>query len=405
MWAPTSKQNYQTLPEGVFITEALDRRPLGKHNRRRDGGALVELAQLMADTSAEVLPRFVDLAMERTGAVSAGLSLYDANEAPDVFRWQHLRGTLARFENGTSPRDNSPCGVTLDRNDPVLVAHPERAYDWIAAGNIVLPEVLLVPLVLDEGEPLGTLWMVSEAEGHFNRSDAQSATELAKFVGIALRMIRQRERAQRALEEQEIVALEMSHRLKNIFAVTDGMIRGSVRHADTAEAMAEALSGRVHALASAHSTVSRIASKRGAAAAHSDMDELIRRVVQAHVSNPGAIAGSFRIEGDPIACGEHASNGIALIVHELATNALKYGALSKVGGVVIIRWIVDDATLKLTWQETGGPVVTSAPTRVGFGSTLIQRLVTGQFRGTLQRDWNGSGLIVNLAIPMTNIAY
>lgn len=357
----------------------------------------------MAETSAEVLPRFVELAMERTGAVSAGLSVYDADEVPDIFRWQHLRGTLSRFENATTPRDNSPCGVTLDLNGPVLMAHPERAYDWIAAEKLVLPEVLLVPLVVDADEPLGTLWMVADEKDHFDRGDARAATELATFAGIALRMIRQSERSQSALEEQETVALEMSHRLKNIFAVTDSMIRGTARNAGTAEAMADVLSGRVHALASAHSVVNRKASDLSAAPESSDLEALIRRVVHAHVT-PGASADRFFIEGGPIACGDHARNGIALITHELATNALKYGALSAVDGRVAISWQADDAGLTLVWEESGGPKVTSAPASLGFGSTLIKRIVTGQFGGCIEQQWKESGLVVTLTLARARFA-
>ncbi|MCX7355881.1 MAG: hypothetical protein NTY59_13835 [Alphaproteobacteria bacterium] len=112
----------------------------------------------MADHPEEVLPRFVDLAMEITGGISAGLSLYEENPAPGVFRWRYLRGVLAPFENATTPRNFSPCGITLDRNGPVLSLHPERVYDWISNADIVVPEVLLVPLYLGGKEPLGTLW-------------------------------------------------------------------------------------------------------------------------------------------------------------------------------------------------------------------------------------------------------
>jgi signal transduction histidine kinase len=155
--------------------------------------ALQELAARMADQPEEVLPRFVDLALEMTGGVSGGLSLYEEEPAPGVFHWQYLRGLLAPFNGATTPRDFSPCGITLDRNAPVLSLHPERVYDWIADANIVVPEVLLVPLYLGGTAPLGTLWIVSDREGHFDCGHARALTELAAFVGIALRMVRTEE--------------------------------------------------------------------------------------------------------------------------------------------------------------------------------------------------------------------
>ena len=123
----------------------------------------------MADRPDEVLPRFVDLALEMTGGVSAGLSLYEEHPAPGVFRWHCLRGELEPFNGATTPRDFSPCGVTLDRNAPVLSRQPECVYDWIAEANIIVPEVLLVPLYLGGAAALGTLWIVSDREGHFDR--------------------------------------------------------------------------------------------------------------------------------------------------------------------------------------------------------------------------------------------
>ena len=132
----------------VFITDQLYRRAPKKTDYLQEKQALQDLAARMADQPEEVLPRFVDLALEMTGGVSAGLSLYEENPSPGVFRWTYLRGMLAPFEGTTTPRDFSPCGITLDRNAPVLSLHPERVYDWIADANIVVPEVLLVPLYI-----------------------------------------------------------------------------------------------------------------------------------------------------------------------------------------------------------------------------------------------------------------
>src|SRR3984885_7322750 len=145
----------------VFITDELARRKPRKTDYLREKLALQDLAARMADQPEEILPRFVDLGMEMTGGVSAGLSLYEENPAPGVFRWQYLRGALAPFNGATTPRDFSPCGITLDHNAPVLSLHPERVYNWIADAKIVVPEVLLVPLYLGGKVPLGTLWIVS----------------------------------------------------------------------------------------------------------------------------------------------------------------------------------------------------------------------------------------------------
>lgn len=144
----TEKVSPQLTVADVLITHELDRRTPKKTDYLQEKLALQELSVRMAHQPEEVLPRFVDLALEVTGGVSAGLSLYEENPAPGVFRWHHLRGELAPFNGATTPRDFSPCGITLDHNAPVLSLHPERFYGWIADAKIVVPEVLLVPLYL-----------------------------------------------------------------------------------------------------------------------------------------------------------------------------------------------------------------------------------------------------------------
>src|ERR1700712_665612 len=160
----------------TFISAELGRRPASMIDPRRESEALRSLADAMANNPGEVLPRLVEHAADLTGGTSAGLSLYEPDPAPGVFRWCHLHGVLASFENALTPRDDSPCGVTLDRNAPTLAAHPELIYDWIADAGIVVPEVLLIPLHLKDEAPLGTLWIVGPRGGHFNQDNRRLAS-------------------------------------------------------------------------------------------------------------------------------------------------------------------------------------------------------------------------------------
>jgi GAF domain-containing protein len=201
--------------DSCFCTRR-DRRTPVKIDVLREKRALQEIAALMADDPAQVLPKFVSLAMEMAEGASAGLSLLEENPAPGVFRWHHLTGTLARFTGATTPRNFSPCGIVLDMDAPVLTAYSERGYDWIAACNVTLPEVLLVPLRIEGKEPRGTLWIVSDKDEHFHREHARAMTELASFVAIALRMARTEQKLQAALNEQLILTREMTHRVKNL---------------------------------------------------------------------------------------------------------------------------------------------------------------------------------------------
>lgn len=382
----------------VYITDVLEKRPPKRADAEARKDALLTLAKAMAQRPEALLPQFVDLAMELAGGVSAGISLYEERPEPGIFRWKYLQGILSPFEGAIVPRDNSPCGVSLDQERTVLAAHPERLYDWIAEQNIVVPEVLLVPLYVGGEQPFGTLWIVAPREGHFDRSDEQMAGELAQFVSNALEVLGRERTLKAELDEQEILAREMSHRLKNLFAMTDGMIRMTARSAESPDEMAEALSGRLRALATAHGLLQRRVRSMDSGRS-TNLCELVESIVAVHEGAAAERTPRLRISGPDVRCGDHAINGIALLIHELATNAAKYGALSKAEGSVSIAWAVVDDRLELVWRETGGPPLDGSPTRSGFGSTLMKRTIEHQLRGTLRYDWLRQGLAVEISVP------
>lgn len=397
MAGQTSVETGRSAVDEVFVTHELESRSPRQRDYRREKEAVHELAAHLTDDPAEVLPRFVELAMELTGGSSAGLSLYEpvAGEA-GVFRWRHLHGALASFEDATTPRDNSPCGVTLDRNQPVLARHPERIYDWIAEQGISLAEVLLVPLHVGREEPLGTLWVTADEAAHFHKEDANVAAELAHFVAIALRMIRSEEQLREALRHQELLALEMGHRVKNIFAVTESIVRLTAGRAQTPDELADSLGRRLSALAAAHALA------RGTAlpdCAEIDLCELVETVVAPFNID----SARFSMAGPEVHCSSQAASALALVIHELATNAAKYGALAEARGKVAITWSVDCEAVELNWRESGGPRVEAAPGSSGFGSTLIRRTITQQFSGEIDEQWLGEGLSCTMKLALAKL--
>lgn len=389
----------------LIITPELEIRPPKKTDYRQEKLAVQELASRMIDRPEEILSRFVELALEITGAAAGGLSLYEEQPAPGVFRWKYLHGRLAPFEGATTPRHFSPCGVTLDQNAPLLMRNPERHYDWVAQVKVEIPEVLLVPLYFKGGDvAVGTLWMVADRNGYFDRGDVRAMTELASFVGTALRIQRTEERLQSALAQQELLAAELQHRVKNLFALTESLIHRSRRGASTADELAEALTGRLRALGSAHGLVRRGFADTRQTSSSSDLAELVRTIVTPHDRAIGDGATRFSSGGPPVECSDHASTGLALVLHELATNAVKYGALSSDRGQVDIGWQLSDGTLRLRWDERGGPVIEDAPASMGFGSKLVRSTITGQLGGTLRYDWRPEGLAVAMEIPASGLA-
>lgn len=388
----------------VYITDELSKRRTRAADHLGEKQAIQDLAARMAHHPGEVLPRFVELAMKMTDGVSAGLSLFEEKPAPGVFRWCYLQGRLAAFENGIAPRDFSPCGITLDRNSPVLASRPERYYDWIAATNVEIPEVLLVPLHLRGNEPMGTLWILGEEEGHFNREHARIATELASFVGIAIKMLQTERSLQTALEEQATLTKEMGHRVNNLFAISQGLVRLTTQSASTKDELAEMLLGRFRALASAHALVRRNFGADGASPAIADLAELLHTIAKPHEHASDGGRSRLNISGPPLPCSGRALNGIALVFHELVTNAAKYGALATDSGQIAIEWAEHAGELTFVWREQGGPRIDAAPEASGFGSKLLRDTIERQFKGTMEHAWKAEGLVVEIRIPFESVA-
>lgn len=373
----------------VFVTRELAERPVTPIPQRRVKEAIQELAAHMATGPEKVLPRFVSLAMEMTGGVSSGISVSEP-EAKQ-FRWAFLQGSLSAFEGATTPRDFSPCGITLDCDMPILTRHSERYYPWIADVNVALPEVLLVPLHRG-AEQLGTLWIVSDELSHFNAGHVEAVKEIAAFVSIALQMHQTEKRLSRALEEQEMLTAEMSHRIKNLLATTGALVQMSARGSATKDDMTHSLMGRLNALGFAHALVrSEFSSGHEVRAAF--LHDLLNGVVSPYATPA--------LSGPDVRLGERATNAIALIFHELTTNAAKYGALSAAGGTVSVAWTIEDDKLVLAWTESGGPAPTT--TQSGFGSRMVQGTVAS-LEGAIEYDWKPTGLSAKVSIPTGRIA-
>ncbi|MFT4118134.1 HWE histidine kinase domain-containing protein [Bradyrhizobium sp.] len=239
----------------VFITDRLADRRVSAPDFLREKLAIQDLAQVISDHPDQVLAHLVKLGMEICGARSAGISILEPENGQ--FRWFALAGELSTFEGATTPRNFSPCGICLDFAEPILMERPERAYDWIRDAGITVPEVLLVPLTVKGGDAIGTLWLVAEDAGHFDKEHARVMGELSAFASMALRMIQTEQRLNLALQQQETLMREMSHRIKNLFSVADSMVRMTARNSATKEELAETLSGRLHALSQANGLIRR----------------------------------------------------------------------------------------------------------------------------------------------------
>jgi two-component sensor histidine kinase len=127
-------------------------------------------------------------------------------------------------------------------------------------------------------------------------------------------------------------------------------------------------------------------------------------VLLAPYDNAGAFSGRIRVAVERMGVGEKAATNLALVVHELATNSMKYGALSCPTGTLDVSSVADAEHVCLTWLERGGPAVAAPDGPAGFGSQLVQRSLRGQLGGSIEYNWSESGLIVMLRISRTRLA-
>jgi two-component sensor histidine kinase len=377
------------------IVAATDRHLAGRRVRRpeyeAESKALGYLAQVMAQNPARVLPSLCEQVLTVCGAESAGISLL-ANEHSDEFVWPAIAGKWAEFEGGGMPRSASPCGMVIRANRSLLFHDVEKQFPAAAGALPLIGEVLLAPFRVDN-QPIGTVWAIMHSDAkRFDREDQRLLESLAHFAACAYKMADAVEAANKTREELKFVNLELAHRLKNILAVISAISSTSLRTV-TPRADVIAFQARLQALAQAQDIL--VTRAQGEA----DIGTLAEAVVS-------KLCDHDRVElsGPPLALGPTATLTFSLILHELVTNALKYGALSSPAGKVYFSWaIIDDGERRIVarWSERGGPVVVQ-PSKRGFGTRLISMGILG--RGDAKVHFKAEGLEVEFSAPLRALA-
>ncbi|MDB5371440.1 MAG: hypothetical protein JWP04_82 [Belnapia sp.] len=219
-------------------------------------------------------------------------------------------------------------------------------------------------------------------------------------VGIVAEEATERKHAERA---QELLLRELDHRVKNLFAIIGGLVSYTARSAQDPEEMRRSLLGRIQALAQAHDLVRPAlgglaeTGSSGAAPGGTALDALVLALLRPFRGGAGDTE-RLTLAGPSLPIGPIAAPPVALALHELATNAAKYGALSRPEGRVEIGWSFEvPAMLRLVWRESGGAPV-AAPSQTGFGHRLIHQSAA-QLGGTACFDWAADGLTVALHLP------
>ncbi|PWE52917.1 histidine kinase [Metarhizobium album] len=203
-----------------------------------------------------------------------------------------------------------------------------------------------------------------------------------------------------AAGHKDILLREINHRIKNLFSLTAGLISLSARTATSVKEIESDLRSRVQALARAHElTLPDPGNENEAAWTATTVTALLKAIVAPHEHEDGP---HVVIEGADAPLNGNALTSLALLLHELTTNAAKYGALSAATGRLTIDVSVADEILRLTWEERGVTAALDVSAREGFGTTLEKAALQG-LKGSIEREWTNDGLSLSLDVPLTSL--
>ncbi|MFC7478101.1 HWE histidine kinase domain-containing protein [Dankookia sp. GCM10030260] len=280
----------------------------------------------------------------------------------------------------------------LELHSMPAVAHPDErprlevtARRLAAEGGAIAEEFRAT---LHDGS---VLWVQIRGDVRLDPSATPSAWRVS---GLLLDVTERR----RADERQVLMAREVDHRAKNVLAVVLAALR--LTPAADARAYAAAVEGRVAALARAHTL---LAERHWAGA---DLADLVRGGLRSFVSLPTVSEGPrAQVEGPPLMLAAPATQPLSMTLHELATNAVKHGALSVPTGLVTVTWALEVKTdeLRLRWAETGGPTILGSPQRRGFGQRVMRATIRDQLGGRLECEWPAAGLVCDIVMPAARV--
>ena len=203
-----------------------------------------------------------------------------------------------------------------------------------------------------------------------------------------------------AEEGSELLAGEMSHRVKNLLAIATGLTQLTGRSALSVADMTGELTQRLTALGRAHDVVRPLPGEQGKAALLGDL----LSVLLAPYDETAAFSGRIRVAVARMGVGERTATALAMIIHELATNSVKHGSLSSAAGFLDVSSSIAGDEINLVWAETGGPAISGEPILTGFGSRLIARSVSTQLGGEIIYDWQETGLVVTIHMSQARMA-
>lgn len=329
---------------------------------------------------------------------------------------RHVNDTLAQQERELRQMIDSVPGIAWRADDQGNFSHvnarwkevtglepPQKTDDWRAA---IHPEDWDKTLELfQQAVATGTLfedeWRLRLEDGSYRWVQSRAVPIVEEGQPVSwFGTVTDIDKTHRLSESRDLLARELSHRIKNIFAVVSGLIAIRSRGRDEVADFAKELTDAIRALGTAHDYVRPMSERRS-----ETLSGLLTDLLAPYETSSGS---RFSITGPGVKIGARAATPLALIFHELATNSAKYGALSCAEGHVAVTIAEDsdrEGHIRVTWEERAAPCATEPHKETeGFGSRLLRMAVEGQLNGSFEREYSDDGLDVRIVVPLKSIA-
>ncbi|WP_108260297.1 sensor histidine kinase [Mangrovicoccus ximenensis] len=294
-----------------------------------------------------------------------------------------------------TPLSHSFCQYVVTCDRPLAVEdardHPLMQANGAVADMSVVA-YLGVPIHGPDGQVLGSFCAIDDKPRDWEDRELKVLVDLCAIIESEIRL-------RQEVAQRQLLVGELNHRVKNLFSVVSGMIGMTARTAESPAEMSQTLRGRINALARAHDLIRPVVTQEAEGRADVSLQALVVTLLEPHLMRKD---DHVTVDGPTLSLGAGGATNLALVLHEFATNAAKYGALSVSEGHLAVTWTLEGERLVLDWTETGSPPI-EAPSSSGFGSRLVDMTVRGHFRGTMETDWRADGLRHRLALPMGRV--
>jgi PAS domain S-box-containing protein len=350
------------------------------------------------------------------GAVNTLVDITERHEAE-----QRIRDSEARHRAIAAIIESSDDAVLTKDLDGIITSWnqgAQRLFGYAAEEAIGKPVTFLIPTDRHDEEPaiLARIRRGERVEHYDTIRQRKDGT--AVDISLTISPVRSREgeiigaskiardisERRRAEERLHLLLREMDHRVKNLFAVSSSVVALSARSAKTPRELSLVVQERLGALAKAHALTLQGTSQNGLRTQQATtLHALIETILSPY--DGGTVEGRPRVAvtGPDISIANGSVTSFALLLHEFATNAAKYGALSTCAGYISIVCSEDDGQFVLTWTERGGPPVEHQRDGDGFGTLLARATVKDQLGGEISRDWQAAGLTIRLSVSRDRV--